>query len=59
MGSISSKFLNAHSFYGVQSAKIIGECGMRRWIGIGTKSSVYNVRTSVLCIVFAQMVQTV
>jgi hypothetical protein len=50
MGSFSSKFLNAHSFYGVKSAKIIGECGVCGDGLISGRNQVYTMCEHLFCI---------
>ena len=50
MGSISSKFLNTHSFYGVKSAKIIGECGVCGDGLVSGRNQVYTMCEHLFCI---------
>jgi hypothetical protein len=50
MGSISSKFLNAHSFYEVQSAKIIGECGICGDGLVSGRNQVYTMCEHLFCV---------
>lgn len=50
MGSFSSKFLNAHSFYGVKSAKIIGECGVCGDGLVSGRNQVYTMCEHLFCI---------
>lgn len=50
MGSISSKFLNAHSFYGVKSAKIIGECGICGDGLVSGRNQVYTMCEHLFCV---------
>ena len=50
MGSISSKFLNAHSFYGVKSGEIIGECGVCGDGLVSGRNQVYTMCEHLFCI---------
>ena len=51
MGSyISSRVLNAHSFYGVTSAKIIGECGICGNNLVSGRNQVYTICEHLFCI---------
>ena len=50
MGSISSRVLNAHNFYGVKSAKIIGECGICGDGLVSGRNQVYTMCEHLFCI---------
>ena len=52
MGSISSKYcaISAHSFYGVTSAKVIGECGICGDGLVSGQNQVYTICEHLFCI---------
>jgi len=50
MGSFSSKGFNAHSFYRVKSAKIIGECGVCGDGLVSGRNQVYTMCEHLFCV---------